>query len=1015
MPDVDRFAEIAHQAHPLSKAELAPDGPLPITPHDLPHSRRHLAPAADLSYEERLTGFRRDLAALKAAYAPFLADHAPPVMARRRWPLHEFSFRYETPDDQADFGRVLNGKGDWESVRIPDYRGPIGRWTGFYRCTFALDAAPTAGRRLFLRFLGVDYRASVYVNGRCTGSHEGFFAPFEFDVTAILRYGAQNTLVVAVENDAPTIGLASWDRNLTVDGDKLYAATGPGWDDPVMGWHHCPPGAGLYNQVYLEERAPLFVHDVFARPDLQKESIEAWIEVANTSVANQPLDLRLAVYPRNFSGPALEDIRCQAEPAGPGLSYYRVVVPLPGCRRWSPDAPWLYTLRASVMDGGAPADQAERQFGMRSFHMDSEPDERGQRGTLYLNNRPVILRGANDMGHMQLCVMRGDMDQLIEDILIAKLANMNYYRFTQRPVQEEIYAYCDRLGMMNQTDLPLFGYLRRNQFSEAVRQSGEMERLIRSHPSAIMVSYINEPFSVESQGKGHRHLYRSELEAFFEAATRAVHIENPDRVVKHVEGDYDPPTRSGLSDFHCYNMWYTNHALPIGRLLRGYLPPLKRGWKTGCGEYGTEGLDPLDVMLRDYPKDWLPSDPDGPGNPDGIVRAQTFTMHGDWFEEQGTLREWIAASQAHQARATTLMTDAFRLRSDRIVSTALHLLIDAWPAGWMKALVDHRRTPKPGYFAMQASLAPVRVHLRSDRWAFYGGTEAATEMWLLNDYADTLTALRLVATVYQGEHALQSFEAKVSAPGVLPTYAGTLRVALPPVSERQTVRIEGALFDGGGREVNRERLDVQVFPRPTLPGGSVVYIGDDLPGLLAPLGVAMAPYRAGMARPACVVCASPALPAETLSVLAAWANAGTRLVFLCDQGDAADFDIAGLHLTVKPLPEMGRQTLTFVARDAEDMRTRRFAAGDFSFWYNAQADCVDTVAERIVAGDALTPLVFTYHKPGFFDMTVGTKKRLPVVGAAAVGKGEVIVSTLCLPGRLGCNPVLDLFMLGLLR
>ena len=55
-------------------------------------------------------------------------------------------------------------------------------------------------------------------------------------------------------------------------------------------------------------------------------------------------------------------------------------------------------------------------------------------------------------------VMRGDREQLIEDILIGKLANMNYFRLTQSPVQPEVYDMCDRLGMMVQTDLPLFGY-----------------------------------------------------------------------------------------------------------------------------------------------------------------------------------------------------------------------------------------------------------------------------------------------------------------------------------------------------------------------------------------------------------------------------------------------------------------------------------------------------------------------------------------------------------------------------
>ena len=41
------------------------------------------------------------------------------------------------------------------------------------------------------------------------------------------------------------------------------------------------------------------------------------------------------------------------------------------------------------------------------------------------------------------------------------------------------------------------------------------------------------------------------------------------------------------------------------------------------------------------------------------------------------------------------MTDALRRRSDRIVSTAVHLLIDAWPSGWMKTLVGWTASPSP--------------------------------------------------------------------------------------------------------------------------------------------------------------------------------------------------------------------------------------------------------------------------------------------------------------------------------
>ena len=83
------------------------------------------------------------------------------------------------------------------------------------------------------------------------------------------------------------------------------------------------------------------------------------------------------------------------------------------------------------------------------------------KGRMFLNGHGVKLRGANTMGALQRCVMRRNWRQLVDDILLAKITHMNYMRLTQMPVQSEIYDYCDRLGLMVQSDLPLFGVLRR--------------------------------------------------------------------------------------------------------------------------------------------------------------------------------------------------------------------------------------------------------------------------------------------------------------------------------------------------------------------------------------------------------------------------------------------------------------------------------------------------------------------------------------------------------------------------
>ena len=104
----------------------------------------------------------------------------------------------------------------------------------------------------------------------------------------------------------------------------------------------------------------------------------------------------------------------------------------------------------------------------------------------------------------------------------------------------------------------------------------------------------------------------------------------------------------------------------------------------GCGEYGAEGLDPAALMKKAYPEEWLQTDEEGNWYPDKIARAQTYGAHGDWYPEQKTMEDWVRESQIHQANATKLMTDAFRRRGDLIQQTAIHLLIDAWPSGWMK-------------------------------------------------------------------------------------------------------------------------------------------------------------------------------------------------------------------------------------------------------------------------------------------------------------------------------------------
>ena len=84
--------------------------------------------------------------------------------------------------------------GDWNTQRaeLLYYEGPI-----WYQRRF--DAALHAGSRAFVQFGAAAQRATVWLNGKRLGEHEGGFTPFAFEVTgSCARRG--NSIVVKVDN-----------------------------------------------------------------------------------------------------------------------------------------------------------------------------------------------------------------------------------------------------------------------------------------------------------------------------------------------------------------------------------------------------------------------------------------------------------------------------------------------------------------------------------------------------------------------------------------------------------------------------------------------------------------------------------------------------------------------------------------------------------------------------------------------------------------------------------------------
>lgn len=811
-PAVDQFEQIARQkeaAVPGLAPNPAPRLPDVALPWD-PTPGAGFRPVPKIETQEQL---QAELQRMREKYAPFLADLAPALPPlRRQTALDRFEWRLISSEMEEDgqgnlrplpAPRPVPEPNPWREVAIPHYVGPINKAEACYRRELEITPEQLAADRLFLHFNGVDYVAEVFVNGQKAGSHEGLFGAFEFDIKPLVSAG-RNRLEIRVFNDSPMMGDNFFLANRKF-GRKIAACGGPGWDEPGLarGWHMCPVGFGLWQRCYLETRSAAYVRDLCVRPQLDQSRAVVEVEVPAEA---KDFALRWSLYGQNFPatvavGQAPAGLTTSEAPGAPGFRrlQFTVAIPKEQLRPWSLEEPWLYQLQVEIVRDGQAVDAAKRQFGMRSFVQSATSTPKGR---FYLNGEEIKLRGANTMGNLMQCVIRKDFGQLRDDILLAKIANLTYWRLTQQPCQEEVYDYFDRLGLLAQTDLPLFVNIRNDQAEECHRQLGEMVRLVRGHPANALISYMNEPGSRAAS------LGNAAVVAAFRRWDDSVRDLNPDQVVKWVDGDYQNLSQ-GYSDHHVYDTWYGNG---IRSEYFGGWHATREGWMHGCGEFGAEGLDSLALMAKYYPPAWREPDAAGHWSPKAIPRCQTPTTGAKWFQPTpDTQEEWIARSRDHQRWATRLFAESLR-RDPKMNSFAIHLLVDAWPAGWLKAVVDCDRQAKPAYFAYRDALAPLAVNLRPDAFYGFSGRPLKVGVWICNDTPKVPAGALLRYQLEAEGKILCTGSAKANVAASAPEFQGWLEIACPQVEVRQPATLRVGLFSAAGLPLHDSAVDLEIFP-----------------------------------------------------------------------------------------------------------------------------------------------------------------------------------------------------------
>ncbi len=336
-------------------------------------------------------------------------------------------------------------------------------------------------RKIWLRVGSADYEATVWVNGCSVGAHQGGFLPFEFDITSVVQAGKKNPLVIRVSNELSpeTIPQGISSEDFESEGrlrDETY---------PAVRFDFFPYG-GIHR--------PIVIHAT-PKSYLQGVKVDTSIVSSDTGILRVRVDAK---------GERSMNVRCSIEDvpnAGAPVAALQggtasLSLKLTSCRFWSPEDPYLYSLRVELMNGDHVIDEYEMPVGVREVSV--------KEGKLLLNGHPIYLRGFGCHEDFPVLGKARPLPLLVKDFGLMKWIHANSFRTSHYPYSEEMMAMADRQGFLVIDEVPAVSLDMRkaneNTLAAHKQAIGELIERDYNHPSVIMWALGNEPNLVGENG-----------------------------------------------------------------------------------------------------------------------------------------------------------------------------------------------------------------------------------------------------------------------------------------------------------------------------------------------------------------------------------------------------------------------------------------------------------------------------------------------------------------------------------
>src|SRR5215469_4829310 len=633
----------------------------------------------------------------------------------------------------------------------------------WYRKQFGVNQSERA-KFLQLTFDGVDYFASVWLNGKKLGEHEGGYVSFSYDVTSMIQFGGINVLAVKVTSPWIPRGRGfleymkgDWttidpQNQMHIDQPPFFF--GPYWDGiPADGNAAFP--MGIWRDVRLISSDFTVIDDLFVSTKSLNADGSATLAISGTIRNYRPRDIRgtvkFNIAPENFAGESLS-LPAQSLLLHPGensISSDTIVKNPHLWWTWDTEEPNLCRLTGTLaLEKGIASDSHEVVFGIRTIQVKNDM-------SYWLNGRRLFLKGAW-YPMSDYYGSKPTRETFLRDLLLFKAASLNHlvaFTVVEKP---EFYDLCDRLGILEIFEFPFnqdgpidvlsYSNPRREAFvRESLSQVRQILMALRNHPSIIEWAAFAEAHAKGGTwGVGGWDFEQYGYGPYSEAVGKLVADLDPGAV-------YHP----SLCDMGEQHFWMGNAGM-------GNSDSYNQHFHAHTGfvsEYGSLSLPTLRSLKKELsPEDlWsaqnrsLPTWHDLPINVSAYSYLSSFDYDGvasllDRVNQYAdrhvrSIRDLVDDSQLYQAFLLKYSTEAYRRKKyEPINGTRIWDYGEVWP-GIRWGIIDYFRTPKMSYYYLRQAQARFAVNFAYEQAleSQTSGTRLQIPVWIVNDYPQKFT------------------------------------------------------------------------------------------------------------------------------------------------------------------------------------------------------------------------------------------------------------------------------------